>query len=920
MTNTIENCLLANIKDKNNYFVFPTQHSADLWADEIITISDVTSVAMERFLAWDTFKANSIRSQHQDKRSIPSVLRQIFASKLLEENKESPFLTSILRKEYAEFSSSFSSWIAKILPALQMWKNYSDKSALPKDDEDKDYEQIYERYSQFLKNNSLFDPAWETPPFKEDSNHYFIFFPEILSDYAEYKNILEKSPANITLIHLEQLNLCGKVNFFDNSRTELNSIALYLRTLHSEKNIPWDKIAINVPDPDTYEPYITRELELYEIPYLTRNAKPLSSTTAGSFFSQLLECYTTDFNFNSIKNLLLNNEIPWLDSSCAMDLIEYGQKNNCICNFTYKDVKYNVWEESFRRSPCSETTVNFYKSLKNIITKIALADSFESIKNHYFEFRTKFFDYNNCSEKVNNILSRCISELSGLIDIEQEFPHCSLSNPFSFFVEQLSSINYLSQAKENGVQILGYKTAACSPFDIHVILDASQQNLSVIYKPLSFLREDKRKLLLGGKNYEDPNVTNEFISLYIMNSRKENTFFTAASKTFYGYSQSVSCLEEINYKDKENPFITGDPYKSEKNWFLGKTEPDAFFEHSVKGFSNWSDKYLNESKEDERPLKIIEQEIRNKSKDNYFSVNYSDLKKFLECPRSWLLRKITNLEEQDNDAQLMGRFKTGNLYHKILELVFNEFKQKNLPLKLYEDGLLPKDYEKIITKKTDEAINYYNYSKPDDSDNNSFLEVELLKTTKNDILKKIKNTVLTISNEFCKDSVQYVAFIEQWFDYIIPDTNIKFGGFVDCILKDNNSNYTIIDYKSTMSAVPGKSVLDENEDPSVIDFEELPDFQMPAYYYLLSKNNPDYNIKRISYFIINPSKSETKSFKDVKLDNMKPTIEKMLECINYYYQKITSNDYTKDYIPFDTCNKCQNKAICRKSFNIAKRS
>ncbi|MCR5437225.1 MAG: PD-(D/E)XK nuclease family protein [Treponema sp.] len=917
MTNLIEDCLLKNIKDKNNIFIFPTQHSADLWADEIISVSDVTSVAMERFMAWDTFKSNSIRSSHQNKKAIPSVMRQIFASRLLEENIRAPFLNGIIHKKYAEVSTSFSSWLSKILPGLSMWKTYFKNSNLPSDDEDKDFKEIYRRYSAFLDQYSLFDPAWESPPFREDSNHYFIFFPEILSDYAEYKNILENSPANITLIHLDKFDLNGKVNFFDNSRTELRSTALYLRKLHSEKNIPWDKIAISIPDLDTYEPYITRELELYAIPHIMRNSKPLSSTAAGSLFSQILDCYTNDFNFNSIKNLLLNNEIPWIDSSCTLELIEYGQNNNCICNFTYKDKKYNVWEESFKRCPCSETTVNFYKALKNIITKITQADSFENIKNSYFEFRSRFFDYKNCSEKVNNILSRCISELCALIDLEKEFPDCKVSNPLSFFVEQLSSINYLNQAKKNGIQILSYKTAACSPFDCHIILDASQQNLSVIYKPLSFLREDKRKILLGGQSYEDPNVTNEFIFLYLMNSRKENTFFTAAEKTFYGYSQSISCLEEENYTKKENPFITGDPYINEKAWYSGKPEPQEFFETSVTGFSNWSDKYPEQSETDDRPIKILENSIKNKFKNNYFPVNYSDLTKFLECPRKWLLYKITELKEQENDASLMAPFKIGNVYHKIMELTFNEFKEKGLPLKLYEENKLSKEFEKIIEDKTEEAINYFNYARPGDSGNNSYLEVELLKTTKNDILLSIKRAVKELCLEFSKENVQYVAFTEQWFDYVIPETNIKLGGYIDCILKDNNSNYTIIDFKRSDGTVPEKSVLEDGEDFSVTDFDNLPNFQMPVYYYLLSKNNPDCRIDRCSFFIIKTSKN--KYYKDVNLDFIEPTIDKMLECIKYYQQKVNDNDYTKDNISFETCSNCSFKAICRKTFNISRR-
>ena len=58
--NQIEKLLLENIKNQATFFVFPTQTSADLWADKIVLTSEIKAVAMERFLVWDKFKSSSI--------------------------------------------------------------------------------------------------------------------------------------------------------------------------------------------------------------------------------------------------------------------------------------------------------------------------------------------------------------------------------------------------------------------------------------------------------------------------------------------------------------------------------------------------------------------------------------------------------------------------------------------------------------------------------------------------------------------------------------------------------------------------------------------------------------------------------------------------------------------------------------------
>ena len=317
------------IGEQNGVFVFPTQTAADLWADKIITTTKVSAVAMERFLAWDDFKGKSIKSHQKDKTSIPSTMRQIFTAQLICDNAAEPFLTSLIPAEFSKTANGFQNWLSGLLPSLAIWKTYYDKKSEQEkincDDEDKDLLKLYERYKAFLDKNNLFDPAWERPPFVPDENHYYIFFPEILSDYTQYKNLLENSKDDITLIHLPEKNIFEpKLQFYSNSRTELRAVALQLRKIHLEKKIKWDNIAISVPDMDSYGPYLDRELEIYEIPHVMRYAKPLSASGAGNFFLQLQQCTSSNFTFESIKNLLLNSELPWKEPKLSSELINFG--------------------------------------------------------------------------------------------------------------------------------------------------------------------------------------------------------------------------------------------------------------------------------------------------------------------------------------------------------------------------------------------------------------------------------------------------------------------------------------------------------------------------------------------------------------------------------------------------------------------
>src|SRR5574344_236699 len=412
--------------DGQSVFVFPTGVSADLWADWTVKhpdITGVTAVAMDRFIAWDDFKSDSIKSHVEGKKSIPSVMRTVFAANLISENAQSPFLKNLIVPEYAKNASSFASWISSLLPSLSSWKQKFDKAGKEKDDEDEDLLRLYEKYKSFLDSHNLFDPAWETPPFVADGNSYYIFYPEVLMDFAEYKVLMESAP-QIKLITLSDSDKSdstayssagtaslsaekGKpsADFFQNSRSELRHAALYIRSLHDEKKIPWEEIAVNVPDLQSYAPYLTRELDLYEIPHSLRMGLALTSSGAGNFFVQLQNCAQTDFSFNSVKNLLLNTELPWKEKKLNSDLVAFGKENNCLCSYEYNGEKIDVWKESFKaiHNNSYYRLEELYDSLKKEVSAIVNAKTFDDINKAYFIFKQHFFDVDSFSEESDRI-------------------------------------------------------------------------------------------------------------------------------------------------------------------------------------------------------------------------------------------------------------------------------------------------------------------------------------------------------------------------------------------------------------------------------------------------------------------------------------------------------------------------------------
>lgn len=915
----IKDCISRNISNLNTFFVFPTQICASMWADKTLEFSGKQCVALERFIAWDEFKGNSIRSQHQDKNSIPSTMRSVFAENLVLKNSRNPFLKNLIVKEYSENATGFSSWIAQMLPSLSMWKNSFDKKAIEPDEEDEDFLLIYQMYKKFLDDNNLFDPAWEMPPFKSDGNKYFIFFPEILMDYSEYKNILESS-GDIEIISIPEeakKQVVPDGHFYSNTRNEIKDVVYYLWKIHNEKNIPWNKIAVSVPDPDTYGPYLERDFSIYEIPYVFKNGKPLSSSGIGSLFSQIQSCCSENFSFDSVKQLLLNKELPWKDFKLNDQLIQFGRDNNCLCSYDYDGSKIDVWQESFSH-PVNYKNVKelreFYNDLKYNVTKLAGSESFAAVRTNYFLFRDRFFDFSEGKfpDENEKILSRCISELGGLIDLEESFKEngvFEISSVYGFFCRYLEDKKYVPQRKSAGVQILPYRTAACAPFDVHVIVDGSQSGLSVVYKQLSFLRDDKR-LKLGFT--DDSNITQNFILLYAMNAQTD-FLFTCSEKNIEGYSFTNSYLNQIDHRsDKVEDFAEKDSYSAERKSYLNKDTaafPNEIFRSEKEGFDKWkgmSDKTC-----------MLTDEIQNINltdshkklyEDEKVKVSVTDLKRFYTCPRSLLFKKVSCLQQMQNAATLVDQYAMGNVNHLILELFFKELQNRNLSFEYdSENNRMADTHFSLLLECVHNGIVQAGYS---------HLSTQLFLTAEKAVQDAIAGCVTGLFSRF---NGYKVYKVEETYELPDADSRYFIKSIVDCMLSSPDGEVVMIDFKTTSNSIPKNLFWDGTD-------ENCPDFQLPVYKYVLENQQKPVKISACCFYSIRDcelktvySEIEELPVKDDVNEKFLKTQDVCLKLVDKYVNYVRENNFSPEIVDvdFSVCSQCDYKSVCRRSFAVS---
>lgn len=395
--NPVEALLLENIDDPAALFVFPTDIAAQRWADRLLVLRRGGTVAMEKFIAWDAFKQESIRARKQDRQSVPAVLRKIFVSRLVRENAElaqagkPPLFASLLPPRYAYAGAAFVSWLAGILPQLGAW--FEKTSGIPAalvnerngvlagegmEGDDRDLFVLASRYQQFLDRHGLFEPAWEQPPFDDTGKRCFIFFPESLMDYGEYAALLESSGHVIPVRVSAAAAKPWHTFFYTNARGEIAEAALYIRALHENRGIPFESIAVSVSDEPGYESYVLREFANRNIPFARRVGKPLASYAAGRLFAAIADCVSRDFAFDALAGLLLNSHLPWKHKDDIDQLIDFGIKNNCVASWKEAggtgeaDREIHVWEDAFK-SPMGnreERARSYYEALKAAVEKL----------------------------------------------------------------------------------------------------------------------------------------------------------------------------------------------------------------------------------------------------------------------------------------------------------------------------------------------------------------------------------------------------------------------------------------------------------------------------------------------------------------------------------------------------------------------
>lgn len=938
----ISDILCKYISDKNTIFVFPTDTVMNSWIDWLILNpekSGVEALAFEQFLAWDTFKGKYVQAKKEGFSAVPSILRKFFVSDLIYQNSKKPeaerFQVIINPEEdFAANASSFCDWLSTILPSLYFWKKRLDENASEygeADSEDRDYLYVYEQYKDFLEKNKLFEPSWlEETDISDKASHFIIFYPEILEDFCDYTGIFDKTD-NVTIYTMPEAIPSPSVYKYSDSRKELRHTILRIIKLVKEGKADWSDITLNIPDIDTYRPYIDREFTQYRIPYIIRSGLPLTKNCAGRIFREISECYNQNFTFDSVRSLLLDECLPWKDEyqTIREELVREGNRMRCLCSPEEKDIWRQCFASKIARLKDGQEKErytrleSFYNKLHKSINAFFINEEkqFSKIRESWMSFKSQFLkDDSDFSKEANNIIARCITELEELSFIQNKYADCALQipDPYEFFLKTLDSKTYTPQSEKKGVNIYKYKLSAMASFKYQFVIDASQDGIEVSNKRLMFLNATKRARLGLIEDDIKQNATDIFIKLYAKNNPEDFVNFSFAEDSFAGFMISHSRLNEIENSElteaRNNELDEEDYIRKESLYLLGKTSfPEKITSLQKSQFERWIK--IN-GQTDKSPYHInsqIEKRIEEHKTDNFLRISArGDLENYFPCPRKWVLKSLLKLHDDSLDTDLMQNFDMGNLNHKILELFFKDYEGKILP------DVFSEELQASLKQKIIEAI-----KAPSDF-RDSFLAIKTLEAQKDKIFDNISECIKTLIKPFPEGFGNCtVCGTEKNISVANEKKDFIWNGQIDLLLKEPSQKFIIVDYKT--SKTPAKEKCKVNEDGI------LQDFQMGVYYKLTGGKDFEtfedliyggyfFSINEAKLYCITEAKEDSKYGPE--------TFRETLAVIDEYGKMFNDSVSAKSFTPtapsshkdrlgvkiYEHCIACPCKTICRTTF------
>jgi len=635
--------------------------------------------------------------------------------------------------------------------------------------------------------------------------------------------------------------------------------------------------------------------------------------------------------------------------------VSFGIRNHCVASWKENGKDIDVWEEAFKAPTKGETgdwrLRDWYRSLSKSLKQLTGAKTFTEVRNGYFAFRERFLDMRQLSEEDDAVLARCVEELNALASLEGKYAQYTPQNPYAFFTSVLDEKKYVPQRARGGVSVFPYRVAAGTPFPHHFVIDASQNQATVLYSQLPFLRQDKRVAL----NLDDMDASAAFFSMYAYcgyshasepasgNAIKpasqgtldfksspapRSAHFSFAELSFSGYRipHGYFLRMEKSTVPQSNPFMiereflgcdTHGTYSTRGTNGNGSSKgfPDRLYPVQKNGFASWQAanvergfSYL-ESAYGAR-LPVLAGRIKTKQMNGAdVRVSQSDLKTFAVCNAKWFLSRILALEAETSDAELLDERNLGLLYHDVLKRMYEFIRET--------DGAFNAAH---LDSYRARARILASTATADHAEFRGPIAAPLIEA----LARRVTDGICGILE---RDAEILDGFIPEFLedDISFSRDGIVYYGMIDRISRRPSDNLAVlIDYKSGKVPSPSVYATDENT--------PISDYQIPMYVFLAeeSPESPYHGSKiEFAWFagiqegdyrpILNDNSmiSHGKKRGMIPREEFNPAMASFRDEARYFAESVQNMDFKRpEKLAWAECQICDFRKICRFTYAV----
>ena len=501
-----DSAIAGKIRDhgarRNTIFVFPSQVSADSWAEAALRLPDTKAIESERFIGWDSFLDRITRNNAPaGRKKADPRYRLIWALAALEDNSRRAFLHCLIKpgstapKSLAANLSRLAPTLSDIIHELKELRN--ERYAIDKDGELADYAALASAYARFLDNHGLYEPS-QVPADSGGKNHFILFEPSLIPAYRGMAERLRQSLSieTFSLLSPETGNAGKEVRLqkFASFREELQSVFACCSSLIDKGTQPAD-IAISIPasTPDI-QAHLWLIAQQYGIPLDFRTGEALSASPFGRLLNALSGAASEGFSLRTMRKLFDRNAFGWKNESSALNLLRFALRYNIPEFSADRQYMSRLWSRtlSLCRDPEGQASA-FYTKINKVGLAVTEAASFDALRRVLHDFKDSFLEEPSQATPAARKLERLFEELDGLESCHALTGHPALAaSPLETLLLSLDATRYRPTGKPNAISVYPYHLAALLASPIHFVLDASQASLDASLGHFSLIPKEMR--------------------------------------------------------------------------------------------------------------------------------------------------------------------------------------------------------------------------------------------------------------------------------------------------------------------------------------------------------------------------------------------------------------------------------------------